>query len=503
MNAPCPMMRAVTNSQKKRLRIGAGVFGVLFVMLLTVPAPTPAAPPPASGEPFVWGQDDLFRALEARFDEARGEGCERNAPARETGLADLEAGIQWLATGGRAPDDPLFDELEHHLFAVAPLVAACPVAAPAFTDAVSRLRTALKRQSRSWDVSTAVARRRVYRLLYGSRTAVEEVLLQGDPADTAALIPGTDEPSATPSVQMENVDLHSGDILVSRGGAPTSALIARGNDYPGNFSHIAFVHVSEEGTVSIIEAHIEVGVVVSPVETYLADKKLRVLLLRLAHDLPAIEADPMLPHRAATRALEEARTHHVPYDFAMNYDEPSKMFCSEVASAPYADLDVHLWEGLTSMSGTGVASWLASFGVERFETHGPSDLEYDPQVVVVAEWRDPETLFDDHVDNAILDAMLEGADRGDEMEYSYPMLPVARLAKAYSATLNLFGAVGPVPEGMSATTALRAEWLSARHGEVKVGIDRRVAAFREEHGYTPPYWDLLAMARESLAEVQD
>lgn len=485
----------------KRLRIGALVAGVLVAAALLVPAPTPAVPPAASGEPFVWGEDDFFRALEARFDAARQEGCAANAPAREGGLVNLEAGVEWVAAGGHGPEEARFDDLERDLFTVAPLVAACPSAATRFTDAARRLRAALKQQSRSWDVSTPAARRRVYRVLYGSRTAVEEILLQRDPGETDALTLGTDVPSATPSASFQNVEIHSGDILVSRGGAPTSALIARGNDYPGNFSHIAFVHVSEDGAVSILESHIEVGLVISPVETYLADKKLRVLLLRLPPDLPALVADPMLPHRAATAALEEAQTRHVPYDFAMDYDDPSKKFCSEVASAPYGDLDVHLWEGLTSMSGTGVASWLSSFGVRHFETHGPSDLEYDPKVVVVAEWRDPETLFDDHIDNAILDAMLEGAERGDPMDYNYPMLPVARLAKAYSATLNLFGAAGPVPEGMSATTALRAEWLAARHAAVKEGVDRRVEAFRSEHGYTPPYWDLLDMAREALAEL--
>jgi hypothetical protein len=34
-------------------------------------------------------------------------------------------------------------------------------------------------------------------------------------------------------------------------------------------------------------------------------------------------------------------------------------------------------------------------------------------------------------------------------------LPLSRIAKAYSAVLNLLGKAGPVPEGMSATAALR------------------------------------------------
>ena len=41
---------------------------------------------------------------------------------------------------------------------------------------VSRIRAALKIQSRQWDIGDAGARDRIYRLLYGSRTAIEELV---------------------------------------------------------------------------------------------------------------------------------------------------------------------------------------------------------------------------------------------------------------------------------------------------------------------------------------
>ena len=73
-----------------------------------------------------------------------------------------------------------------------------------------------------------------------------------------------------------------------------------------------------------------------------------------------------------------------------------------------------LWEGLTTTSDPDTARMLGAFGVREFETYGPSDLEYDPKLSVVAEWRDPEALFADHVDVAVIDALLEGARRGDD-----------------------------------------------------------------------------------------
>jgi hypothetical protein len=139
--------------------------------------------------------------------------------------------------------------------------------------------------------------------------------------------------------------------------------------------------------------------------------------------------------------------------------------------------------------------------VEELVTHGPSDLEYDPQLAVVAEWRDAETLFDAHLDDAILDAMLEGAADGDDVEYSWPMLGVARVMKAYSAAKVLFGSTGPVPEGMSATVALRVAWLRERHAAIRAVLLRKVNQFESAEGYRPPFWELRRLAIESERET--
>jgi hypothetical protein len=365
------------------------------------------------------------------------------------------------------------------------------------------MRQVIKVQSRRWDLNSTLARQRIYRLLYGSREALEEILLQmpGDPI--SPLTQGVDEPSATPSTKILGVTIHSGDILISRGGAPTSALIARGNDYPGNFSHIALVYVDEKTNLaSIIEAHIERGVVISSLEEYIRDKKLRVMVLRLRSDLPQIKADPKLPHKAALLAMQETASHHIPYDFEMDFQDPSKKFCSEVASEPYSRLGVNLWMGKSTISSPGLISWLAAFGVRNFLTQEPSDLEYDPQLQVVAEWRDPETLYKDHVDNAVIDVMLEGAETGDKLDYGWYMLPAARVLKAYSVILNWFGYPGPVPEGMSATAALRNKKFSSRHDEIKSRTQLLADKFRHDHGYRAPYWQLVNLARQAKTDTR-
>lgn len=480
---------------RRWVAVGIGAIAAAF-LLLSIPAGEPAVPAaPAHAQGFVWNRDALWRSLEDDYVSARAAGCDRDATRAATrAFKRLDADLGSLFTHALAPGAAALDSLETHFFALAPAVAACPGDGqlPAYVERYARMREGIKRQSRRWDMNDVTTRRRLYRALYGGRAAVEEVMLQ-HPDSGAALLLGTNEPSATPAATLQGVEVHSGDILVSRGGYPTSALIARGNDYPGNFSHIGLVHVdTATHAVSVIEAHIERGVAITTGEGYLADKKLRIMVLRPRADLPQLAANPMLPHRAATAALDRARREHIPYDFAMDYADPSALFCSEVASWVYREAGVNLWMGISTISAPGLRHWLASFGVRHFETQEPSDLEYDPQLVVVAEWRDPQALFNDHVDNATIDAMLERAERGERLGYAWYKLAPARIAKA-------FGRLGPVPEGMSAAAALRNSFFSGRERVLAAHVVEQSLVFTRERGYVPPYWTLLDLAREELA----
>jgi hypothetical protein len=281
---------------------------------------------------------------------------------------------------------------------------------------------------------------------------------------------------------------------------PTSSLIARGNDYPGNFSHIALVHINEKTKfISIIESHIERGVTVSSWDEYITDKKLRIMVLRLRYEL--IANDLMLPHKAAEYSLNEAEKKHIPYDFEMNISESEKQFCSEVASSAYKEYGITLWSGLSTISSRGTRNWLSAFGVKYFETQEPSDLEYDPQISVVAEWRNPETLYKDHIDNAVTDVMLEDADSGKVLTYDWYILPIGRMMKFYSVILNMFGAEGPVPEGMSAEAALKNVNYSDTHNQIKLKLIFLADQFKIQKGYTPPYWELVNLARQARDEI--
>jgi hypothetical protein len=484
-------------------RLGVAALGVGSLLIaLTVPARVPeagAAPPGAAA--FTWSRDAYWASLETRFAALRSGDCATLVPAALREHAGIDSLLGRLHRETVSPESARLDSLERRFFELAPAVAACPGLVAGYARLQSRLRESIKDLSLGWNLGDAATRARLYGALYGSRAAVEETMLH-HPEEAPALSAGRAEFSATPGVSVQGVEIHSGDMLVSRGGYPTSALIARGNDYPGNFSHVALVHVdSASGTATTIEAHIERGVSIATADEYLRDKKLRVMVLRLRRDLPELRADPRLPHRAAARALERARSEHVPYDFTMDYTDSSRLFCSEVASSVYRDLGVTLWTGLSTISAPGLRRWLASFGVRHFETQEPSDLEYDPKLVVVAEWRDPASLAADHLDNAVVDAMLEGAERGDDLTFAWYRLPFARLAKAYSWAMMRIGRTGPIPEGMSATAALRNQEFSSRQRRIAAMVTVRAEEHLHSKAYPPPYWTLLQLAREAQSSV--
>lgn len=493
-------MRSLETPARRAVLAGAGL--CVVYAWLAVPGRVDEPPPaPIAGAPFVWNRDSLWNALENRFRDAAALGCIRLRDSMDAGFRRGEVLAATLRRGSIHHTAAILDTLEENTFTLGALVGACPERLPAYADLVTRARSAVKHQSEHWDL--VEGKDRLYRLLWGGRAALEEVMLQSDMRAVPALMLADQEPSATPSTRILGVTIHSGDILVSRGGAPTSALIAVGSDYPGNFSHVAVVHVDEKTSLPTILQSSESGLHRSTLDEYLRDVKLRVMVLRLRADLPALAADPMLPHRAARRVLERTRQGHTPYDFAIDHRDDARFTCSEVAAWAYAGEGIRLWMRISQVSRPSTRAWLARLGVRSFDLQEPSDLEYDPQLRVVAEWREPETLYLDHVDNVVTEAMLEGAQlHDDRLEHAWYLLPAVRVLKGYSAALNTVSLTGPVPEGLGAVVAARVLALNSRHTAIRRRTLGMADEFRRTQGYTPPEWQLLRLARQARDDLR-
>ena len=478
-------------------RIGLGLTCAYVLLLFPEYAPPPTAG--AGRNPFTWNRPQFWANLERSFVQARG--ADKTVVSNQ--VAQLLGESRSLLTGFSNSDflDPRWLKIETKLFELAPLVAADPGRLSEFVVLVNGIRREAKQQSSHWDLNSDSARARLYQLLVGSRMALEEVLLQNPEVAAHLPVECDAEPSQTAAVVFRGVTLRSGDILVSRGGAPTSALISRGNDYAGAFSHVSLFYVEPAtGAACVIQSLIEKGVVVTPFQEYDYDRKLRFLVLRPRADWPTVAADPQVPHKAAALAHTQALARHTPYDFAMDYRDHSALFCSEVVSAAYEQFGMRLWMGASYLSSPTVTAWLGSVGVRHFMTQVPSDLEYDPQLRVVAEWREAPALWQAHLDDAVTDAMLADAKPGQPLPFNRLKLPFARAAKAYSVVLNQFGRFGPIPQGMSATAALRVSKYRADHAAIKERLTVIAAKFQETHHYSPPYWELVRLATQAQTE---
>jgi hypothetical protein len=489
------------SSLKKKLFFGFGLL-VLIYGLLLIPDTTVQPLYKGGKQPFVWNKDSLWHQLETGFLAAKN--------TSDTTLVDSSISahffalnrqlLRWQQADGALDTIQTSDFLQPY-FELSALVAAHPHYLPRLLELYRSARVQLKEYATRWPLQNPAVKPFLYSYLYGMRAATEEVLLQVPHQFLESVMPVETVHSACRTATVLGMQVYSGDLLVSRGGAEVSALISRGNDYPGNFSHVALVYVDEKFKPWVIEAHIEKGVAISDFETYIRDKKLRVMVMRPRADLPALLANPQFPEKAAKYVYDKTLVTHLPYDFAMNVSDTNKMFCSEVGSFAYRQANIILWQNPSTISGKGITNWLHAFGVENFVTQMPCDLEYDPQLAVVAEWRDATTLFKDHIDNAVMDVLLEEADKGKVIQYDWYLLPMARLIKGWSILQNRLGNVAKIPEGMTATQALKNQYFVDIYQRLKTAALVEIERFEQQHHYRPPYWKMLAIIRSKLTVI--
>jgi hypothetical protein len=208
------------------------------------------------------------------------------------------------------------------------------------------------------------------------------------------------------SPDFDSDELRSGDLLLSRGDAFTSAAIARVGDIEGQFSHLAMIYIDEKTHKKYtIEAHIEIGVVAAPFENYLADYKVRSTLFRF-------RGDPAIAHQAAKYMFEKARQAtaagaNIPYDFKFNPQDESEVFCAEVAAMGYrhatrGKIELPAYESRITAR---YREFLNEIGMTMDRTFAPMDLEVDPHFDLVAEWRDLSRTHQSHRKDEVLTAI--------------------------------------------------------------------------------------------------
>ncbi|MFN8847444.1 MAG: YiiX/YebB-like N1pC/P60 family cysteine hydrolase [Bdellovibrionales bacterium] len=243
-------------------------------------------------------------------------------------------------------------------------------------------------------------------------------------------------------------DFKSGDILLMRGGSSVSAAIARVTDFNSVFSHAAVVYVDEStGKKYVVEALIEIGITINPLEQALDHGVARMLALRHKDEVMAKVGAEAL-YQLAQISLQTKKP--IFYDFTMSGKIPDlsfeqmmsyykgnrdpkvvnemqsfKAFCSLLIDM--ADRFAHEKLGLPqrledptlrSSLDPKNRNFLRRLGISDAQksVYAPGDGQMDSRYDIIGDSRNPFRTAGLRADDYILDKIFEWMDR-DALEF--------------------------------------------------------------------------------------
>lgn len=255
-----------------------------------------------------------------------------------------------------------------------------------------------------------------------------------------------------------DLTFEAGDVLLVRGGAHNSAAIARIGDIDSQFSHVGMVYVDEVGKRYCVEAIIEEGSIVRPLEEMLLHGNVRAVLFRHRNRELAQRAAQIM-HDHVQRSLD-GRIPHIPYDFSMRLKGEKQLFCSKLIRLAYmkASEGAYVMPAYPTKLGLKNRDFVDRIGVMVKETFAPGDMELETDFDLVAEWRDYRFTSRLRLQDMVMLQILEWMEkRNYKFKESFPISLIATLGKmsAYlsSGAKELLSSVFPViPQNMQRKT---------------------------------------------------
>lgn len=204
-------------------------------------------------------------------------------------------------------------------------------------------------------------------------------------------------------------ELKSGDIILSRGNAYTSSAISNLGEFDTQFSHMSVVYRDPTGELFTVEAHIEVGSFVRPIQDHIDDKNFRSMIYRFDDEEVAAKAAEFI-YKKVKKASDT--TGNILYDFGFDLEDNKQLFCSEVASYAYdvaSEGKVKLPMFRSSLIKRKV-EFVRLLELKPDTSFIPADIEVDPRFTVISEWRNAGKVKDNLEKDAILQSMFRWHD---------------------------------------------------------------------------------------------
>jgi hypothetical protein len=214
--------------------------------------------------------------------------------------------------------------------------------------------------------------------------------------------------------KFSKVTYQSGDVLVLRGNSTISTSIAKMSDSESQFSHTLIVHVDPKTQKSYaIEALIDQGVIVHPLEEVLNEGVHRVALYR--HDNSAVARDAaQIAYDKATSAIAKGKNY--PYDFKLDMNDSSSVYCAELIRMAYSEATKGALKIPTfpSTLGKKFSETLKSVGYPPMvkSIYAPSDMDVEPSFQLVAEWRDAKATLNYRIKDQIMSKLFQWVEEG-------------------------------------------------------------------------------------------
>lgn len=296
----------------------------------------------------------------------------------------------------------------------------------------------------------------------------------------------------------QEVELKSGDILLMRGIAVVSALIARVGDEDAMFSHIGVFYIHPETQKKyIIESLIETGFKVTPYEEWMEIVESRVAVYRFPVESVAEDAAQKLyDYFVDYKSKHNGKT--IPYDFEMDLNNYNKMFCSEVARLGYelaTDGNYKLPTFITSAKKLEKSGYLKQLGIKNSYLFSPNDMEIEPDFELIAEFRRIDRLMalraSDIAMQSIFDWMYE-------QSYKLKVSALSVLKNKFGKLIDNIGLKDyGIPKGMPAKTIETMALTRMLQKDVLIAhLDKFEKEYADQNGEVPSHQDLMKELNE-------
>ncbi len=309
------------------------------------------------------------------------------------------------------------------------------------------------------------------------------------------------------SPEKQTITLKSGDLIISRGNAYTSAAISRIVEVDSQFSHMAMIYIpdgpSKEYTLAeamkrkdilVLEAHIEVGSTIRTFSEYAMDGNARNILFRY-------KKGGAIPHRAAKAAfdfLEKSRdqarnkilpglrrdrsdvNYAVPYDFKMDLADSKEVFCTEVGFIGYKAEGVSIPTFMSDINPK--LDLVQRLGIKGNQIFAPGDMELEPQFELIAEFRNLRKLKGIRMKDMALTSFLKWMDEGYVI-HPKPSASVESLSAwlLRQLDINVKNVRKRLPKNMNVKALNTVLTLDSVNGYLESHLIRSEAAFKEKN----------------------